>query len=130
MPGALIVNIGDLLHASIAIANVSYIEGLKWMWMSSLSFSFLFQLVFQLISNDRFRSVEHRVLSNHIGPQLSVACLLGASLMPSTKLYGPMKELVSENYPPKYRETIVQDYVSYAYSKGLDRVAPLLQSRL
>ncbi|KAK1284258.1 hypothetical protein QJS10_CPB21g00373 [Acorus calamus] len=41
MPGAFVVNIGDML---------------------------------QMISNDRFKSSEHRVLANAIGPRVSVAC--------------------------------------------------------
>ncbi|KDP40306.1 hypothetical protein JCGZ_02304 [Jatropha curcas] len=48
-PGALVVNIGDLL---------------------------------QLISNDKFISVEHRVVGNHIGPRISVACFFSTSVLP------------------------------------------------
>ncbi|KAK1379861.1 1-aminocyclopropane-1-carboxylate oxidase-like [Heracleum sosnowskyi] len=98
-PGALIVNIGDLL---------------------------------QLITNDRFKSVEHRVVANHVGPRVSVACFFSTSLMPSTKskLYGPIKELVSEDNPPKYKEITVQDFASYSFSKGLDGKSRLLHFRL
>ncbi|KAK1379854.1 1-aminocyclopropane-1-carboxylate oxidase-like 3 [Heracleum sosnowskyi] len=104
LSGALIVNIGDLLQASIA--NL------------------------YLITNDRFKSVEHRVLSNHNGPRVSVACFFSTSLMPFTKLYGPIRELVSEDNPPKYRETTAQDYVSHSFSKGLDGESRLLKFRL
>ncbi|KAL1806447.1 hypothetical protein DCAR_0832247 [Daucus carota subsp. sativus] len=97
LPGALIVNIADLL---------------------------------QLITNDRFKSVEHRVVANHIGPRVSVACFFSTSVMPSTKLYGPIKELVSEDNPPKYRETTVQEYVSHSFSKGLDGESRLQHFRL
>lgn len=97
VPGALVVNIGDLL---------------------------------QLISNDKFKSVEHRVVANCEGPRVSVACFFSTSLAPSTKLYGPIKELLSEYNPPKYRETTVQEYVSYSYSKGLDGTSPLPHFRI
>lgn len=98
-PGALVINIGDLL---------------------------------QLISNDAFVSVEHRVLANSDGPRVSVACFFSTSLKSDPVLYGPIKELLSEGNPPKYRETTVRDYVIYSNGRGLDvdGTSPLLHFRL
>ncbi|KAL7610856.1 hypothetical protein Lser_V15G13976 [Lactuca serriola] len=96
-PGALVINIGDLL---------------------------------QLISNDKLRSVEHRVVSNQKGPRVSVACFFSTSLAPSTKVYGPIKELISDDHPPRYRETTVYDFIQYSSSKGLDGVPRLLHLKL
>ncbi|PRQ36487.1 putative deacetoxyvindoline 4-hydroxylase [Rosa chinensis] len=92
MPGALVVNIGDLL---------------------------------QLISNDRFKSFEHRVLANRRGPRVSIASFFSTGLLPLPRLYGPIMELLSENNPPKYRETTVRDYVAYFHKKGLDGTSAL-----
>ncbi|KAL6185076.1 hypothetical protein ACLB2K_041211 [Fragaria x ananassa] len=48
----------------------------------------------QLISNDKFKSVEHRVLANCRGPRISVAGFFSTGLLPLTKLYGSIKEFI------------------------------------
>ncbi|CAN4120488.1 unnamed protein product [Withania somnifera] len=85
-PGALVVNIGDLL---------------------------------QLISNDKYISVEHRVLSNKVGPRISVPVI-----------YEPIKELLSECNPPKYRATTVKEYTDYFRKKGFDGTSTLLDYKI
>ncbi|TYH01675.1 hypothetical protein ES288_A09G078800v1 [Gossypium darwinii] len=97
LPGALVVNIGDLL---------------------------------QLISNDKLKSVEHQVLANEKGPRVSVACFFTPHLYPSTRIYGPIKELLSKENPPLYRETTVEDFISYYDSKGLDEKSALAHFKL
>ncbi|KAF9589964.1 hypothetical protein IFM89_029580, partial [Coptis chinensis] len=79
----------------------------------------MFSNLAQLISNDKFVSVEHRVLANHIGPRVSAACFF-TNLGPLTKMYGPIKELLSQENPAIYRETTLIDFVAYYDTKGLD----------
>jgi hypothetical protein len=61
----------------------------------------------QLISNDKFKSVTHRVLANQVGPRISVACFFGPQQL-GNRLYGPVKELLSDDNPPLYREILVR----------------------
>ncbi|KAK4798302.1 hypothetical protein SAY86_030628 [Trapa natans] len=97
VPGALVVNVGDLL---------------------------------QLITNDKFKSVEHRVVANKAGPRISVACFFSTSFQPSDKVFGPIKELLSEDNPPLYRETTIINYLTYFREHGLDGTPPLRHFKL
>ncbi|KAL9240340.1 hypothetical protein vseg_014574 [Gypsophila vaccaria] len=96
-PGALLINIGDLL---------------------------------QLITNDRFKSVEHRVLANTKGPRVSVASFFTTGYQPTIRVYGPIKELLSDSNPARYRETTAKDYSTFYGSKGLDGTSALQHFRL
>ncbi|XP_020205023.1 1-aminocyclopropane-1-carboxylate oxidase homolog 1 [Cajanus cajan] len=72
----------------------------------------------QLLSNDKFVSVQHRVLTNHIGPRISVASLFRTDGDESL-VYGPIKELLSEENPPLYRDVSLKEYLTYYYAKGI-----------
>lgn len=82
------------------------------------------------MSNDKFKSVEHRVVANQIGPRVSIACFFSPHLYPTTRMYGPIKELLSEENPPVYREITMQDFIAYYDSKGLDGISKLSHFKL
>jgi isopenicillin N synthase-like dioxygenase len=87
-PGALLVNVGDLL---------------------------------QLVSNGRFRSVEHRVVARRSADaaRVSVACFCNADVARSTRLYGPIAELTSGG-GALYRSVTVPEFLAHYDKKGLD----------
>ncbi|KAF7837515.1 1-aminocyclopropane-1-carboxylate oxidase-like protein 1-like [Senna tora] len=83
-----------------------------------------------LITNDKFKSVEHRVLANIDGPKISVASLFNSGLESFSKPYGPINELLSEHNPPKYRTTTFAEYIHYHNTKCLDGNSALLHFRI
>lgn len=88
--------------------------------------------VFQMISNDKLKSVEHRIIANDKGPRVSVVAIFGSSLEPSSsKVYGPIKELLSDDNPPRYRETTLYDYGQYSLdTPAVDGASRLLHLKL
>ena len=78
----------------------------------------------QLISNDKFRSVKHRVVANRHGPRISVACFFTMDVNPlSTRPYGPIKELLSEDNPLLYKEVLVRDFIGRYSLRGIGEEA-------
>ncbi|XVF06435.1 hypothetical protein REPUB_Repub06bG0047900 [Reevesia pubescens] len=75
----------------------------------------------QLISNDKFRSVQHRVLANRGDrPRVSVPCLFTTThFQPSNKLYGPIKDLLSADNPPLYKDSFIKDFLDFHCSLGV-----------
>ncbi|KAJ0093392.1 hypothetical protein Patl1_25153 [Pistacia atlantica] len=63
----------------------------------------------QILSNDKFKSVDHRVLANNVAPRVSVACFFTGSSSVHEKSYGPLEELISEENPPVYKNFTVSE---------------------
>ncbi|KAG6529479.1 hypothetical protein ZIOFF_011678 [Zingiber officinale] len=136
------VAIGTSAHSDSGFLTVllqDHIGGLqvlhndKWVEVPPIPGALVINIadLLQLISNDRFKSVEHRVVAKREGPRISIACFFSTHFHPcSTRLYGPIKELISEENPPLYKEIMVIDYVAYYYSRGLDGKSTISHFRL
>jgi 2,4-dihydroxy-1,4-benzoxazin-3-one-glucoside dioxygenase len=76
----------------------------------------------QLVSNDRFRSVEHQVLANRSRDTaiVSVACFFNTDIKGSTTLYGPIMEGGNGGDPPLYRSVMAREFMARFYSRGLE----------
>lgn len=102
----------------------------NWEWKLSHFVILSIKVFLQLISNDRFKSVEHRVVANREGPRVSVASFFGIGVYPTSQVYGPIKELLSEKNPAKYRETTLKDFYFYHNMRGLNGISALQHFRI
>ncbi|CAK9309921.1 unnamed protein product [Citrullus colocynthis] len=74
----------------------------------------------QLITNEKMKSVEHRVLARSKGKRVSAACFFYPSAKHRLTPYGPAKEFQSEDNPPIYRPTNINEYLTHYILNGLD----------
>ncbi|KAF5816606.1 putative deacetoxyvindoline 4-hydroxylase [Helianthus annuus] len=83
-----------------------------------------------LITNDKFVSSQHKVVTNKVGARVSVASFFTTGHIQTSKVYGPITELLSEDNPAKYRNITVKEYVDYYRAKGLDGTSALLHFKI
>nr|CAB3471944.1 unnamed protein product [Digitaria exilis] len=85
VPGALVINVGDLL---------------------------------QIMSNDIYPSVEHRVtLNTREEPRVSIAIFFSPGKRGDSVFYGPLPGLVSSENPPKYRNFTMGEFFGKFFSR-------------
>ncbi|EOA39286.1 hypothetical protein CARUB_v10012295mg [Capsella rubella] len=134
--------LGTSQHADNSFLTVllpDQIEGLQvrregyWFDVPHVSGALIINIgdLLQLITNDKFISLEHRVLANRSSrARVSVACFFTTGMRPNPTMYGPIRELVSEANPPKYRETTIREYATHFNAKGLDGTSALLHFKI
>ncbi|XP_038698024.1 1-aminocyclopropane-1-carboxylate oxidase homolog 1-like [Tripterygium wilfordii] len=76
------------------------------------------RFVFQILTNDEYKSVEHRVLTNsHDEPRASVAVFFNT--INNDVLYGPFEELVSTDKPALYQPFTLSDFMKRYVTEDL-----------
>ncbi|KAH7570895.1 hypothetical protein JRO89_XS05G0216500 [Xanthoceras sorbifolium] len=75
--------------------------------------------ILQIMSNDEYKSVDHRVVANASRePRISVAVFFNSSDRDS--LHGPLPELISPEKPALFRQFSYADYMRRFFTKELD----------
>ncbi|KAI6674892.1 hypothetical protein NL676_002798 [Syzygium grande] len=110
-------SLAELLSEALGLAS-DYLSGTKCMKSETL------------VTNEKFKSTEHRVLAGPVRPCVSVPCFLSPSRTEKTTSLGPIKELLSENNLPIYKETSLSEYVNYYKSHGLSGNSTLPHFRI
>ncbi|XP_015967468.1 1-aminocyclopropane-1-carboxylate oxidase homolog 1 [Arachis duranensis] len=94
----------------------------QWIDVTPIPGAFIINLgdMMQLITNDKFMSAMHRVVAQKVGPRISVAYFLRQHVDDeSPRMYGPIKELLTEDNPPIYKEMKMSDLVKLVYTTKL-----------
>ncbi|KAK9276741.1 hypothetical protein L1049_006277 [Liquidambar formosana] len=75
--------------------------------------------ILQIISNDEYKSVEHRVLAN---PSSEPRVSIGVFFNPINRegMYGPLPELIMPEKPAVYRQFIYSEFMKKFFTKELD----------
>ncbi|XP_021748797.1 1-aminocyclopropane-1-carboxylate oxidase homolog 3-like [Chenopodium quinoa] len=114
-PGILTV----LLQDQVGGLQVKY--GGSWINLTPVRSALVINLgdLFQIISNDEYKSGEHRVYANpFLKPRVSIAFFLSPGIYEN--LYGPLPELVSPERPALYQQHTFSDLVKNFFSKELE----------
>ncbi|GAB2287102.1 hypothetical protein Dimus_021487 [Dionaea muscipula] len=76
----------------------------------------------QLLSNGRYKSIEHKVVVNPRKNRVSIAVFVNPA---PDQVVGPLPEVLVGGEKPLYREVIFLDYFKYFFSKGHDGKATI-----
>lgn len=83
-------------------------------------FSIKFNSFYQIMSNDKYKSVEHRVVMNsHEEARVSSAIFYNPGKRGDSVFYGPLPELVSSENPPKYRNFTMPEFLGTFFKREL-----------
>ncbi|GER28859.1 2-oxoglutarate (2OG) and Fe(II)-dependent oxygenase superfamily protein [Striga asiatica] len=73
--------------------------------------------VLEIMSNGRYKSVEHRVFVDGNRDRVSVPVFANPS---ADAVIGPLPEVMEDGEKPVYRRLVYSDYLGYFFSKGHD----------
>ncbi|KAJ6333746.1 hypothetical protein OIU77_009597 [Salix suchowensis] len=99
------------------VGGLQIFKDSQWITVHPQSHAILVILADQMeiITNGKYRSAQHRAITNSSSPRLSVATFHDPA---KTAKISPASELISNSSPPMYREVKYGDYVSSWYTKG------------
>ncbi|XVE59874.1 hypothetical protein DITRI_Ditri05aG0082100 [Diplodiscus trichospermus] len=70
--------------------------------------------ILQIMSNDRYKSIEHRVVANGSKNRVSVPIFVNPG---ADAVFGPLPQVLENGEQPLYKEVIFSDYFKFFFSK-------------
>ncbi|CAI8587536.1 unnamed protein product [Vicia faba] len=88
----------------------------KWISVPFIPNAFVINLAdqIQVLSNGRYKSVFHRVVTNNLNQRLSMAMFFGPN---PNMIIGPIQELIDEEHPPKYRKYCFSEFLKEFFNQ-------------
>ncbi|CAN0920112.1 1-aminocyclopropane-1-carboxylate oxidase homolog 1 [Linum grandiflorum] len=116
-------NFMTLLLQDDCIGGLQFLQQNHWVFVPRLPGGLL-------VSNDKFRRLEHRILVNKEGPRISTTSFFTTGFSKNPKLYGSIEEILSKDDPPIYINITLQKYFASAKAQGRGGKSALLRFKL
>ncbi|PWA91851.1 2-oxoglutarate (2OG) and Fe(II)-dependent oxygenase superfamily protein [Artemisia annua] len=113
-----------LLQDEIGGLYVRNMATMKWIHVPPVSGSLVINVgdALQIISNGKYKSVEHRVSANGSSNRISVPIFVNPR---PSDVIGPLQELVDSGEKPLYKNVVYSDYVKHFFRKAHDGKATI-----
>ncbi|KAE8704771.1 Deacetoxyvindoline 4-hydroxylase [Hibiscus syriacus] len=114
------------------IGGLQVLHDDQWIDVTPISRALIINLrdMLQLITNEKYLSVYHRVLARDVGPRILIAIRTYIQPENVSRVYEPIKDLLSEDNPPIYKETNVINYFKFKHVKGMEGTSALAHFKL
>ncbi|KAJ0481441.1 putative oxoglutarate/iron-dependent dioxygenase, non-heme dioxygenase domain-containing protein [Helianthus annuus] len=113
-----------LLQDDIGGLYVRNTETMKWIHVPPVSGSLVVNVgdALQIMSNGKYKSVEHRVSANGIRNRISVPIFVNPK---ASDIIGPLPEVLQSGEKPLYKHVLYSDYVKHFFRKAHDGKATI-----
>ncbi|KAD4384205.1 hypothetical protein R6Q59_011823 [Mikania micrantha] len=113
-----------LLQDDIGGLYVRDTETMKWFSVAPVSGSLVINVgdALQIMSNGKYKSVEHRVSANGSHNRISVPIFVNPK---ASDIIGPFKEVLQSGEKPIYKHLLYSDYVKHFFRKAHDGKATI-----
>ncbi|XP_058772284.1 protein DMR6-LIKE OXYGENASE 1-like [Vicia villosa] len=98
------------------VSGLQVNKGGRWISVPFVPNAFVINVAdqIQVLSNGRYKSVLHRVVTNNVSPRFSMAMFLGPY---ADAMIGPIQELIDEDHPPKYRNYRFSEFLKEFFNQ-------------